>query len=198
MITIKYRNKLYFEITELQALQSDIYSKEFIIENKLKKIEHYSNGDLTYLEYFLGINETVSQTRLTYPNLEITFYKNEYEERGYRKYDVEDYNLDGTISVKRVEILDSKNDIIYSKILDLDTNDIIAISKSSYDEEGNYLYEFEYNLDGTLNQVDIMIPDDYHPTGTFYPQDIGVNPEVNFTWDGYEYYQNAEPEIPND
>ena len=37
---------------------------------------------------------------------------------------------------------------------------------------------------------------DINKNGYFKPQDIGVRDDVSFTWDGYEYYQHAEPKIP--
>ena len=194
---IKYTNEYSDSITESQAINIGTFTKHFFISDKLKKNEHYTDGNIQYVEYFLEIDEEDIQIRSQYSNIGITFYKEEIIQGNYRKYNVEDQDPDGTISSKRIEVLDQNNDIIYSSVLDVDTNEVETIFKSAYDDNGEYLYEFEYNLDGTLDQVDIMISDDYHPTGTFRPEDIGVDPELQFSWEGFEYYQNAEPIIPN-
>ena len=56
------------------------------------------------------------------------------------------------------------------------------------------LYAFNYNLDGSCFSVDQPQISDID--ATFMASEIGTNPEVIFTWSGFEYYQNAEPLIP--
>jgi hypothetical protein len=54
--------------------------------------------------------------------------------------------------------------------------------------------------DSALNRILLYVTfikrRDINKNGYFKPQDIGVRDDVLFTWEGNEYYQNAEPKIP--
>jgi hypothetical protein len=66
--------------------------------------------------------------------------------------------------------------------------------KSYYNELGEWVYQFLYNKDGScsyIEEVQVISTD-----AGFMAFEIGTNPEVKFTWDGFEYYKNAEPVIP--
>lgn len=66
--------------------------------------------------------------------------------------------------------------------------------KVKYCDSRRHLYEFFYNQDGTFESAKIDSDIDYED-GTFYPEIVG-DPELDFTWEGNEYCQHAEPKIP--
>jgi hypothetical protein len=188
--TIKYTTDLSSELTESQLSLVNTYNKEISENGVLKKVEVYENGILSSNQYYLTspyeitailledsnaymvTNETINghsiETSLRYKNSELV------------RKTVCVKNMEGhIICLADYEILtDSPN---YSKTF-----------KTLFDEEGEELYEFDYNEIGLC----IHIHNLQEVQADIFPADIGVDPDLEFTWAGNEYYQFAYPIIP--
>ena len=90
-------------------------------------------------------------------------------------------------------MVDDKNgNCICFKKYEMEGSELICtIIEKSYFENGEKKYEFVYNPDGSCFMIDSV--------QTFqediFAWDIGTS-NTDFTWDGFEYYRNTEPLIP--
>lgn len=200
MNTINYLNIFFEEITNNQALQSSEYILEKRYNSSVKVQEHYIDNFLSSVTYFLDNTENQNLILQEYSNIQIKFYKNEIISGVYRKYDVEIFDPSGLITNKYIEVYGESIYPIYYKAIDIQTNDIIHLQKSFYDSENELSYEFEYDeLTGDFSKLTILDPNNYVDTDdrTIFPSEVGIgNNPYNFTWMGFEYYQNALPIIP--
>ena len=101
------------------------------------------------------------------------------------------YDL-GQLELTSKTVYDVNNKIICFQKSDINTNTPILATteKSYYDSSGTEKYFFDYNDDGSCFMVHDCEFDEEILAST-----IG-QPNVDFTWVGLEYYQNALPIIP--
>ncbi len=90
--------------------------------------------------------------------------------------------------------MNSDNNLICYQVFDIDTNQIIATrtEKMYYDQYGEEKYLFDYNVDGSCFRIN----DSQEPQGDIHAAKIGDTSYTTFTWEGFEYYQFAEPTVP--
>jgi len=104
--------------------------------------------------------------------------------------------LDGLLIYKKKFVSD-KNDLIFLAEYDPITDKHLWAEKYYNDDEGNWIYTFIYNKDGSCFSID-RHGDEWvcDPGSEFMAKDIGTFRNRDFTWDGLEYYRNVEPIVP--
>ncbi|RRJ92886.1 hypothetical protein [Flavobacterium macacae] len=199
--TTKYLNGFAESITANQASVINEYIKQTLINNKLKFEEVFDKQKLVHINYYLDHSENPNQIRQKYSNFTISFFKNEVISGIYRRYDKETYNLKNELIEKHIEVYNDGSPYpIYYRALDPLTSQLVYFEKSYFDEQNNITYEFIYDdLTGNFEKLTVLDPNNVVDTDhhIILPNEIGVgNNPYNFTWQGFEYYKNAEPIIP--
>lgn len=201
-MTTNYLNLDHYPISQAQLSQIEGYVvEELDADNEQKTLKWYHNNVFTQIRYYLDASEDPAVIRSQYPDVFLTFFKNRVIQGQYRKYDVEVVDFFGIVELKFVEVYNDHPLPIYQKIIDVNTNLPIFLEKYYYDVNDIVNYEFHY--DPLTNAFkDVFARDLY---GTFdsmnpriRPADVGVNNnDFNFSWLGFEYYQDGLPIIPS-
>lgn len=120
-------------------------------------------------------------------------FKYKYEQSGYVVLNHLVYK-NNILSEKIISVNDEFNNTICYQKNNLAgiTPNYLTTEKYYYDETGEVKYKFEYRVHGNC----LMIYDEKIDQADVFPNTIG-NPEQSFTWTEFEYYQFAEPLIPN-
>jgi hypothetical protein len=115
-----------------------------------------------------------------------------YNENGFKIHEIRSYQNNVLID-KVIKVYDLNDKIICYRDYEIEDGNILSYvtEKKYYDENENLLYSFDYNEDGTC----FLISNEQEDQADIYAWSVG-EPDVSFTWDGFEYYQNAEPLIP--
>ncbi len=189
-MAITYKNNQGNQISIQQANETGNYIKVFTEEGISKK-EFYSEGVFITTSYIVKSEQEIDAILLNISDttFELSTTLGQYEIVEFRNY------TQGVIVEKAVRI--SRGDInkaICFKKMELVQNILEAIytEKYYYDQNGDKKYSFEYYSDGGAC---FKIYDEQDDSEIF-AWDIGVNPDLTFTWQGLEYYQNAEPLLP--
>lgn len=185
-----YTNEYAEEISPEQANKLHTYYVRIFENNVETKHEAYSNGLLISTSYKITSHNDVNGILLTNPNASFSLAHNEgdfriYEEISYR---------DGLLESKTKMAEKNKNIIcyhVYDVVTDMPIH--LKTEKSYFDHDGLEIYSFYYNEDGTC--FEIIKPQEYQTD--FLASQIGHKPDIDFTWEGFEYYQNSLPLIPN-
>jgi hypothetical protein len=206
MSTKEYLNENYKKITAQQAEMCSEFIEVYYDNSGLpKKNLTFNNGKLEWVEYFLGNEENPNIVLQQYEGVgRMALYKNAVISGIYRKYDVEYYDSNQILERKSIEVFKGfnvdENLPIYLKTIDPVTDAVIYFEKAFYDNENNLTYIFTYDSDtGNFINLNIEDPAFYVDTDDhdFGSDDIGIgNNPYDFDWEGFEYYQNAEPVIP--
>ncbi|MBS1519946.1 MAG: hypothetical protein JST50_03025 [Bacteroidetes bacterium] len=187
---IKYTDSFGTEITFQQAGQMERYH-ETIIEDGQKRVNTYTNGSLLATTYYVSSQGEMDQLLSMDPNACFNLKLN--LARGY------------TIS----ESLCYENRLLagYKKFISDPSDNLICLQeyfpssgslvteKWYHDNDGDIVYAFIYNRDGSCFSIEQFQIND--PGSAIMANKIGIDPDITFTWSGFEYYQNAEPLIPN-
>lgn len=188
---VKYTNEFGHDITSQQINDIDGYFKVFYENNQVVKRERYESGELKNTSYVMYSQSDIDSFLLNNPNVSIEY---QHIEASYNLIEYISY-VQGAIMEKMVVVFNSTGAIICFKKYKIVNSVLTAIrtDKHYYDINNQEKYFFVYNEDGTCFEVcDLQIDN-----ADFYAWSIGVDPEVTFTWTGFEYYKYAEPLIPN-
>jgi hypothetical protein len=200
MNEIKYLNEYLEPINREQAIQSNEFIQQKTENGKVKIEETYKNGILSYVNYYLNNNENENEIRQLYPNIGLTFYKNEIVNGIYKKYNVEAVDLNGIVESKYVEVYGDSPYPIYFEAIDINTNERLSMFKAYYDIEKKIDYEFSYdNTTGNFKELTVLDPYNYVDTSNhiILPSQVGIGyNDYDFVWTGFEYYQFATPILP--
>ncbi|GGI27581.1 hypothetical protein [Pedobacter mendelii] len=186
-----YANRFGNEIFENQVNKLGDYLLKHYDDEILTKIETYSKGVLVVTSYNLISHDNVQSILDSDPHAS---FQIESQQGDYKLFECLSYKdkilVDKQIYVEIIPI----NETICRHYFDLPSNAIKHTStiKIYYDLNGKELYEFEYNADGTCFHINNL--QEYQ--SDFYAHNIGVDPDLEFTWQGFEYYQFSEPLIP--
>ncbi|MDB5150316.1 MAG: hypothetical protein JWQ57_4336 [Mucilaginibacter sp.] len=189
--TLSYFNEYGDEITFAQASQLTKYRIMVSEGNKRLRYETYTNGLKSHTSYYINSEAEIQGILTMDPNASfiIESVNGKYtisDERSYRS---------GILAGKRMYADDTVlNEIICMQIIDPMTGVVIhnQTEKSYFDAGGTEIYSFSYNADGScffIEKVQEFQTD-------FYATAIGNDPDIDFTWQGFEYYQYSEPLIP--
>ena len=72
---IKYKNNFGKEITFNQMQQSQVYTKHYNIDGKVKIVERIEEGVLESVNYYLDSNETINSILQNYSNVKIVVFE---------------------------------------------------------------------------------------------------------------------------
>lgn len=190
-LTYKYQNQFGKEITQKQIDLGLEYFSKIYYENGVPKIEEtYKNGQLINTSKYVSTEQEIINELILNPNASFDYI---FVENGYKIHEIRTYG-NNILTGKGVTVFNSENKIICSRNYTVE-NGIIThqrTEKSYYDSNGELLYNFDYNADGTC----FLISNEQDPQGDIYAWNIG-DADVPFTWQGFEYYQNEEPLIPS-
>lgn len=192
-ITNKLKNIYGLEISNEQANMLVEYFDEKLINGEVKKIDVIENKlvERTYYYYYLDDSESISSLLPTYQNKKVSFYNVSYV-NNYKVEDIYSYE-NGVLKGRSKSILNNQKQLICYQKLDLITNQIINnATQKFYYENNKSRYTFEYDEFGNC----FMIHDNMFAQEDIFAWDIGAN-ETSFTWQGFEYYQQAQPLIPS-
>jgi antitoxin component YwqK of YwqJK toxin-antitoxin module len=188
----KYINENGIEISIEK--ESSEYLPEYLFETYSengKKIYQntYKDGELSNVSFYAYSNEEV-QTILDKKegNASITFiyYQNSYKIKEQLAYT--DKKLIGNM----ITVQDrNENHICFKKYELKDSELVCTTTDKSYYENGEEKFAFIYNEDGSCFMIDRV--------GTYqediFAWDIGTS-NTDFTWNGFEYYKNVDPLVP--
>lgn len=188
---IKYTNYFGHEIAFDQTSNIDGYFKAFYENNQVVKRERYESGELKNTSYVMYSQSDIDSFLMNNPNASIEYI---YNQSSYSLIEHLVY-AQGVMLERWVEVFNSTGALICFKKYKIVNGVLTAIGtdKHYYDINNQEKYFFVYNEDCTCFEVCDMQIDE----ADFYAWSIGVDPEVTFTWTGFEYYQYAEPLIPN-
>lgn len=189
--TPKYTNEFGQEISHQQLSHGVSYYSKIYYENDLPIIEEtYKDGELVNTSKFVSSENEISDELLNNPNatFDYIFYEN-----GYKVHEIRSY-IGGIIDSKTITVYNSDNKIICYRDYEIENGNFVShrTEKSYYDTNGELLYNFDYNDDGTC----FLISNEQEAQADIYGWSVG-DPDVEFSWSGFEYYQFADPIIPN-
>jgi len=192
MSSTTYKNEYGNDITSAQANQLANYSQVIIDDNNQKIINTFVNGVLNGTTYTISSENDIAQILLLNPNASFTIAS---VTNGYDISESQSYK-DGQLIYKNKAVGDSSGNCICVQNYDINTGLPVYMDtiKTYYDETGTSVYEFVYNNDGSCSLIDQIQVIDFG--AEFLASQIGTDPDITFTWEGFEYYQNAEPLIP--
>ncbi|WP_293785803.1 hypothetical protein [uncultured Pedobacter sp.] len=186
-----YANNFGKEISENQVNKSGDYLLKFYNEDKLIKIQQYLKGVLEGTSYNLNSNDDIQSILTLDPNCS---FQIESQQGNYKLYECISY--ENKVMVDRQVFVEPRllNKTICRHVYNIATNTVkhVHTIKIYYDVNGKDLYEFEYNDQGECVYVNNL--QEYQ--ANFYAANIGIDPDLDFTWQGFEYYQFSEPLIP--
>lgn len=191
-IVRKYFDESWNEIQDIS--KESIYHVEIFEGDRKIKNEHFSEGILVGISYYISSLDEIPS--LLVGTSDTCFIK----EHTIRNHTIREY-LDykgGALIRKRVWVADSPHDNLiciqdtyYDSLTNLPVN--TNIEKSYFNREGLEIYRFEYFPNGSCLHIHNM--QEYQCD--IYPDKIGVDPSIDFSWEGFEYYKYAEPIVPN-
>lgn len=188
--TIKYTTDSMAELTEAQLLLVNEYKKKIYENEILKKVEVYKGGVLSSNQYYLTDQSEVNTILADDHNAHIIVseFVNNHSIGLSLVY------KNNLVVGKRIYVTSMDDNLICFADYDLSNDSQIYTKtvKTFFDEAGEGLYEFEYNDTGLC----IHIHNLQEVQADIFPPDIGVDPDIEFTWSGNEYYQFAYPIIP--
>ena len=188
----KYIDENGIEVSVEKKVLESLPEYLFETYSKNGKITHkktYLNGELSNLSIYAYSNEEVESTvKKNGGNASITFihYQNFYKITEHLVY------TDNKLVGNMITVEDKDANHICFKKYELRNSELTCtIIEKKYYENGIEIYDFEYNKDGSCFMI--------YSTQTFqediFAWDIGTSNTV-FTWDGFEYYKNVDPLVP--
>ncbi|MEG1589248.1 hypothetical protein [Chryseobacterium sp.] len=189
---VQYINDNGVEIVlkkEISEPLPEFYFETYFENGKAKFEKQYENGELNNISFYAYSNDEIeSILKDKKGNVFVTFI---YIDRYYKITENLTFRENNIIS-KTITVQDQNEDQICFKKYELKNSDLVCtITDKSFYENGSEKFAFIYNDDGSCFMIDRV--------GAYqediFAWEIGTS-ETDFTWDGFEYYRNAEPLIP--
>ncbi len=145
------------EITQQQAAMSDMYWKQYIENNLLKKEEFFIEQKLSYTVHYKTSSETVQDILAAYDGIDLVI--KEIIMIGSKRYiQQRDYSPSGILEKRSNLLYDENNDLIAKEEIDIVSNLPIYNETIKYYfnrqlDPKNELFECSYNEDGTLDGI---------------------------------------------
>ncbi|MEO4004693.1 hypothetical protein [Flavobacterium sp. CAU 1735] len=163
----------------------ETYSENDTIIHK----KNYINGELSNIAFYAyseaDIDRLVNEQNGT---ASITFI---YTQNAYQVTEDLTYT-DHILTDKRITVTDANANIIcYKKYEPKEGVLTCVLTDKSYYKDNVNIYDFEYYPDSSC----FMITSVQTYQEDIFAWDIGTD-ATDFTWNGFEYYQNAEPLVP--
>lgn len=188
----KYIDENGIEVSvEKRVLESlPEYLFETYSENgKITHEKTYLNGELSNLSIYAYSDDEVELiVKNKEKNASITFINHQDFYKITEHLAFTDNKLVGNM----ITVEDKDANHICFKKYELQNSELTCtIIDKSYYENGIKIYDFEYNKDGSCFMI--------YSAQTFqediFAWDIGTS-NTDFTWNGFEYYKNADPLVP--
>ncbi|KOS05948.1 hypothetical protein AM493_07790 [Flavobacterium akiainvivens] len=188
---IKYTDWQMNEIpvSEINAIKQ--YQKRYFVDGKEIKSELFINQEYDSTYYYINGREDVQQILRDNPNAHFSF---SYENSGYEISETLHYE-NAILIDKMVYVDETEPDgasICWAKVKFKDDAEKVVEVEKYYNVNGERKYLFYYDSDGNCEKI--YGEDDV--TEDVWPSQIGIRPDVTFTWEGFEYYRHALPLIP--
>ena len=185
----QFLNEYNTEVSSSQALNLDIFYKK--IFNGLNELrwEVYEKGILTKTGYYISSLTEIQGILMVNPDASFSL-----------KTVVNNYHViesltykNGSRVRKAITVVDIRIDeIICNQSYDTLTDQPIHTATDKfYYENGLEKYQFSYSADGSCFEIQQQ---EYQED--FYAHNIGHDPDISFTWTGFEYYQFSSPYLP--
>ncbi len=120
--------------------------------------------------------------------IENIYIQNDYEITEYFRYE-NNILTNKAVSVKQIS---THKNICFRNFESL--NGVLSpkyTEKSFYLPDGKLKYFFDYDSEGN---AEIIYDEEFEEK--IYSIHIGIDPNEEFTWEGFEYYRHIEPTIP--
>ena len=165
--------------------------KSLTLTGNQSQRDYYVNGTLQNTSYVVTSQSDLDSILNNSPN---TSFEYQYNQSSFNVVELRSYTASVLID-KRINVLNAAGGLVCSSFYQLLNGILTMVSteKYYYDINNEDKYYFIYNADGSCFHISDLQVDD----ADFYAWSIGVDPDVTFTWSGFEYYQNANPLIPN-
>lgn len=186
-----YANRFGNELSENQVRTQGDFLIKFYDNEILTKIETYSKGTLVGTSHNLQSSDSIPSILESNPNAS---FQVETQNGNYSLAECLLYQNKVLVGKQIFLTRSSDDNMICRHLFDPLSNAIVhnRTIKKYYNVNGDELYEFEYKADGSCFYINNL-----QPYGdNVYAADIGVDPDLDFTWQGFEYYQFSEPLIP--
>lgn len=189
---IQYINNDGVEIIikkEISESLPEFYFETYFENGKAMCKKQYENGVLSNVSFYAYSNDEVeSIVKDKKGNVFIAFV---YHHSIYKITENIAFRENSIVS-KTITIQDQNENLICFKKFELENSELVCtVTDKSFYENGTEKFAFIYNTDGSCFMIERV--------GTYqediFAWDIGTA-NTDFTWDGFEYYRNAEPLIP--
>jgi hypothetical protein len=187
---IKFQNEFGHEITQDQINNGlSYYSKVFYENGKPTIEETYNYGELVNTSKYVSNEMEIVNELAMNPNSTFDYI---YYDNGFKLHEIRSYQNNILID-KVLKVYDSSNKMICYRDYEIEDGNILSYvtEKKYYDENENLLYSFDYNENGSC----FLISNEQEGQADVYAWSVG-EPGVSFIWQGFDYYQNADPVIP--
>ena len=184
---IRYQDSQKNFITEAQITTLASYYKIYFEENLKRKIEYFENGKLIQTSYFL---DERPENFLDLCSSDKSYFYIQKNYDGFKYIECVEY-FHAQISRIEIRIYDADNNLICLQNRDkYSQKAILGSTKKAFYRNNEEIYQFDYNEDGSPFMI---YSNEFQ--GDFLASAIGK--EVDFSWEGLEYYQNAAILLPN-
>lgn len=188
--TIKYLNEFGEIVNSQQIINMINYSKLFSENGITIKEEFYKNNILESTCFHINSESEIVGFLQSNPNATFSFsyFLDIFKINEFIEY------KNGLINTKIIHVNNQSNQTIAYQRYIIENN-ILTLSniEKFYYENGEKKYDFEYNSEGSC----VWIYNNIEYQSDIFALDIGNSDLTVFTWQGFEYYQFAEPLIPN-
>lgn len=174
---------------EISEALPEFYFETYFENGKAICEKQYENGKLSNVSFYAySTDEMEGILKDKKGNVFIIFI---YYERSYKITENLAFSENSMVG-KTITVQDHNEDLICFKKFEPENSGLVCtITDKSFYENGVEKFAFIYNKDGSCFMIDR--PGAYQED--IFASDIGTS-KTDFTWDGLEYYRNAEPLIP--
>lgn len=184
METIKFTNEYGDEVDENQKDVLEYFFKIYLVDGKPVKEEIYRFGSFIGNSYFVSSLEEIEVRLKEHPSASFDYI---YNKNGYLIRETRGYNNNLLTSCTTSVENKSNESIRFAKQqMHEGKLKLVMIEKSFY-KDGELLYKFDYNKDGSC----FLVSNEQKYQSDIYGWDI-----KDIFWEGLEYYKTAEPIIP--
>lgn len=188
----KYTNELGKEV-RIEKRFNDLTNtleEDYFENGNLIHRTYSENGEYKARHYFAFSVDQMNQLVDKIPTISIIYTT---RTNGYEIEEAIDF-VDKVIMEKRIFVTDKFCKNICFRLIQFENGAAkLSSTEKKYYEEGSLKYIFDYNPDGTC----FMIENCQTYQEDIFAWDIGTD-KTNFTWKGFEYYQFADPLVPEE
>ena len=184
-----YLNEYGTEVSSSEALKLKTFYKKILNGSDELRWEVYRKGILVKTSYYISSHSEIQAILVLNPDASFSLktLADNYHVTESLSYE------NGSRAGKSITVKDIRIDkIICHQPYDILTDQPIHTATDKfYYENGLDKYQFNYSADGSCFEIQ---QEEYQED--FYAHNIGKDPDITFTWTGFEYYQFSDPYLP--